>query len=556
MLERALSSLFNQTPHAPRTFLSWTAADATAAAAIRAVVRTLISRGMPLDAHEQKGKQRLSQFEHFEVLTRRAGQVTGPEVQWVAFSDDDDISSEGRFALLASECARVHQMGGIEVPRVLQCTRKARAKHKLTTPAEDAEAVRQLLSGGFAALADSAAVEGRDKSAAAASDASRPAPEATSLECFDLVVRLEVLRDFFRTCSPTVIQHRFCDLAFVFLVREGTWGKPHAFAPPAQDASDFVYFYSRSQAEINARAGSTSGASTLLTVRSLEARLARQCTKAVERLLSHTGDIEVDMPTLRAYTAPHRAGTQPGKAGAVTTSACPMLHAENAEDLEALGMLEAASSEASGGNQVHARLLRLLAEVRQFMEAELVQLRAGKTNALLSSIADGVVQREVGVAFSRHEMHAAHLDKMEIKENRYHPYDAVETPSTACFRAWLAGLARGPILHAALCHLDFAFLYRDTGQDAPPPPSAPTAKTGDLDPALLIRLDGSLPPVEEGEAARVLDGMGNGGAGGTGAMRRQGGHVADANAASILALAVYYNAGRAGNPPPCEGILV
>ncbi len=82
----------------------------------------------------------------------------------------------------------------------------------------------------------------------------------------------------------------------------------HTFEPPDADAEnipdekkEFVYFYGRSQAEIDANANglSSSAASLGLTVRPLERGMADRAAADVDKLIAHKGSVDVDMNTLR-----------------------------------------------------------------------------------------------------------------------------------------------------------------------------------------------------------------------------------------------------------------
>ena len=221
-LQRALDSLWAQAPKLPQVHVSWSA-SAEAAPHVRALLRGYEARGLPLEHIEHKGR-RLAQFEHLQALTKRARASRTPP-RWVAFADDDDVSSETRFALLAAECRRADDAGR-DGPSVLQCLRKARPAVRLRGQPKDADAVRVLLANGGARLADARLSAPEPRSA------KQPTGGFHAVEYFDMVVKLEVLRGFFAKATPSVISHQFADLAFVFLAREGTWGPIISFSPP------------------------------------------------------------------------------------------------------------------------------------------------------------------------------------------------------------------------------------------------------------------------------------------------------------------------------------
>jgi hypothetical protein len=142
-----------------------------------------------------------------------------------------------------------------------------------------------------------------------------------------------------------------------------------------------------------------------------------------------------------------------------------------------------------------------------------------------ASMADGVVQREVGLALSR---------------TKLIPYE--ESQATGCFKAWLTGLVRGPLLHAAMRQLHYVAVYDDVGE----------LGDGAVDSTRMHRLDGPMPPPTDGEAGRLLDAL-------QGLNQnykfRYGVEQTDRpKEPSILASGVYYHAGRASAPPPFEGV--
>jgi hypothetical protein len=97
-----------------------------------------------------------------------------------------------------------------------------------------------------------------------------------------------------------------------------------------------------------------------------------------------------------------------------------------------------------------------------------------------ASMADGVVQREVGLALSR---------------TKLIPYE--ESQATGVFKAWLTGLVRCPLLHAAMRTAPLRRRVHDIGE----------LGDGAVDSARMHRLDGPMPPPTDGEAGRLLDAL-------------------------------------------------
>lgn len=580
-LARALGSLWSQRLRPPRVLLSWSA-TAEAASGVRELLRRFAAEARPLEAFEQQ--RRLSQFEHFEQLTKRAVALRANPVRWVAFANDDDINSERRFSLLAAQCRRADEdeACGEQPPvKVLQCRRKARPKYVLGADRQppDAAAVRALLQSDDAQLMHTQLMT------RAVGDKA-PSVGEHGMEYFDLVVRLEVLRGFLSKAPAEVLQHRFCDLAFIFAVREGGWGAIHAFdfdessgglaelTPPpivalrelgtARPATDleFVYFCARSQAELDVGGHglSSAAASVGLMIGAVEQQIARQAAAAVEAQLRHKGAVEVSMGDLRAYGQAHRRPAHaPAHQGVSdATTATNSGATDRGERPAAADEMDAADT-----SSVLFRLTRLLAHIRQGIESELVQLRTS-ANALHASTTDDIVKRELALGLGGSDFFPQH----------------VLSQARGCLRAWIAGVARGPLLFAALHSLGFIFVYSDVGQSESPAawsdhefmrsarrpaasaPSAPGTKSGmtpetmpgvevvKVDPTVenerLVRVDGSVPPADDGEASRMLEGAHM-------QSSRQR-YLAPGQAAkedpSLIAVAVYYAAGRDGVPPP------
>mmetsp|Transcript_70362 Transcript_70362/g.153333 ORF Transcript_70362/g.153333 Transcript_70362/m.153333 type:complete len:971 (+) Transcript_70362:56-2968(+) len=134
---------------------------------------------------------------------------------WVIFGDDDDIWHPSR---VAEYVAAVQQLVVPESVGLLATMARVncRSDRKVTDwelPSTVEEVDRFLRSGRGARLDNEEPCK-TFRSRLRASGTSLPIPDDLCLEYFDLFPRLRLLHEFFEDAPESLVEHRFCDLAF------------------------------------------------------------------------------------------------------------------------------------------------------------------------------------------------------------------------------------------------------------------------------------------------------------------------------------------------------
>lgn len=201
-LRSALASIALQTVH-PNLYLSWSASSAALEDEVRATLEehAVILRGSYHQA------QRRSQFEHNRHTARelaaaneRADERT---VQWILFSDDDDVWHPQRCEFYCTLISQVDtesraKSQAMVCPWFLQRT----SGHETLPPvASAAEAERELRAGRMAV---------EDLSG-----------QRDAYEHWSACVRLERVLDFFRMAPDGLVASTFCDVAFARFFGKG-----------------------------------------------------------------------------------------------------------------------------------------------------------------------------------------------------------------------------------------------------------------------------------------------------------------------------------------------
>ena len=315
-LRRLLHSITQQQPSPPRVFLSWHATSPHAD-----TVRALLDESSFLVHFEQP--KPLSQFQHFANLVARIKYIIS-RPDWVCFSDDDDLWSERRSAILARAC----QMASPSTSTL--CSRRKARPHSQAhsppgAPPADAAAVRALLSRGLAMLTDA---QRREENKRRSGFGALGGEHTHMIEYFDCACRFRVLERWVKSSCPTpVLQHKLCDLAFTAWLRQSY--DVQYLLPEGSDADDFMYFYDVSLC-------AEERASTRVDVELAEVELANKAHSAAIR-----GD---------------------GAAAAALRLLCRLCGCSNDE---------------IGSTAAKGATARFLAELRQNLEQEIVQTRIG-----------------------------------------------------------------------------------------------------------------------------------------------------------------------------------
>ena len=219
----------------PALHVSWHATDPR----LRPEIAAMLSGRRPWLRRQLAQQTSHSQFEHLAALVADC-RTRSEAPAWVCFTDDDDLWSPQRFALLEEQCS-----GAAPRTRALICRRKARpvAAAGAAEPSNAAD-VLGLLGSGAAIVCDSAKVVLEPGKGEADEAFHRAEP-------FDYVVRFELLAEFCGLAPVKLLRHKLCDMGWTRWVRDNCGGGALRTFEPS-DPEEWMYWYGQSLGEASA----------------------------------------------------------------------------------------------------------------------------------------------------------------------------------------------------------------------------------------------------------------------------------------------------------------